>query len=122
MIGVLFGSDVVGGPNVENRRVTAIGEAQRLPGKAADTHIQKSASEPRVKAVLVRLIEGIGRRFDRRRQADVERLNGPLSLDEAWVGGWYGRSRALQDALLRGSVNAGGKSQPEPKTWDDKLD
>jgi len=122
MIGVLFGSDVVGGPNVEKRTVTAIGKAQRLPGKAAHAPIQKSASEARAKALLVRLIEGVRRRFDGRRQADVERLDRPLSLDEAWVGGWYGRSRALQDALLRGSVNAGGKSQPEPKTWDDKLD
>ena len=122
MIGVLCGSDVVGGPNVEKRTVTAIGEAQRLPGNAADAHIQKSASEPRSKALLVRLIDGIVRRFDRRRRADVERLNGPLSLDEAWVGGWYGHSRALQDALLQGSLNAGGKSKPEPKTWDDKLD
>ena|SRR5437588_8159563 len=122
MIGVLFGSDVVGGPNVEKRTVTPIGEAQRLPGKAANAHIQKSTSEARAKALLVRLIEGIGRRFDRRRQADVEHLDRPLSLDEEWAGGWYGRSRSLQDALLRGSLNAGGKSKPEPKTRDDKLD
>src|SRR5207244_11163498 len=111
MIGVLVGSDVVGGANVEKRTVTAIGGAQRLSGKAEDAHIHKSASEARAKALLVRLIEGIGRGFDRRRQADVERLDSPLSLDEAWVGGRYGRSRALQDALVRGRLNAGGKSK-----------
>lgn len=59
---------------------------------------------------------------ERRRQADIERLNRPLNLDEAWVGGWYERSRALEDGLLHGSLNAGGKAKHEPKNWDDRLD
>jgi hypothetical protein len=122
MIEVFFGSDVMGGPNVGKPAVTAIGEAQRVPGKAADAYIQNSASETRAKALLARLIGSIGRRFERRRQADIERLNGPLSLDEAWVGGWYGRSHVLQDGLPHGCVNGRGKSKPEPKNWDDRLD
>jgi hypothetical protein len=122
MIAVLFGSNIVSGPNVEKRAVIAIGGAQRVPGKAADAYIQNTVSETRMKALLTRLIGSIVRRFERRRQADIEHLDRPLSLDEAWVGGWYGRSRVLQDGLLHGSLNAGGKSKPEPKTWDDSLD
>ena len=121
MSAILIGSNIVDGANVEKRAVTAIGEAQRVPSKAADAYLQNTVSETRVKALLTWLFS-IGRRFERRRQADIERLSRPLSLDEAWVGGWYGRSRVLQDGLLHESLNAGGKTKPEPKNWDDRLD
>jgi hypothetical protein len=122
MSAILIGSNIVDGANVEKRAVTAIGEAQRVPSKAADAYLQNTVSETRVKALLTWLFGSIGRRFERRRQADIERLSRPLSLDEAWVGGWYGRSRVPQDGLLHKSLNAGGKAKPEPKSWDDRLD
>ena len=83
---------------------------------------QCAANETRVQALLTRLIAGIERRFERRRQADIVRLNGPLNFDEAWAGGWYGRSREVQDGLMQRHLNAGGKAPPEPNTRDHILD
>jgi len=83
---------------------------------------QCAANETRVQALLTRLIAGIERRFERRRQADIGRLIGPLNFDEAWAGGWYGRSRELQDGLMQRHLNAGGKAPPEPKRREHSLD
>ena len=83
---------------------------------------QCAANETRVQVLLARLVGRIERRFERRRQADIVRLNRPLNFDEAWVGGWYGRSRELQDGLMQRRLIAGGKTPPEPKTRDHILD
>ena len=122
MIAVLFGRNIVGGPNVEKRALTSIGEAERVPGNAADTILQDTVSKTRAKDFVTRLIGSIGRRLERRRQADIERPSGPLSLDEAWAGGWYGHSRLLQEGLFHGSLNSARTRKPEPKNWDDRLD
>lgn len=122
MIAVLFGSNLVGGANVEKRALIAVGEAERVPGKAANAHLQDAVRKTRAKDFVTRLIGSIGRTLERRGQADLERLNKPLSLDEAWVGRWYGRSRLLQEGLLHGSLNSARTPKSEPKSWDDRLD
>jgi hypothetical protein len=120
MNAVLIGSNTVSVPNAGKHAVTAVGETERVSRKAVSAYIQMSRA--RVKAFLTRLIGGIGRTLERRRQADIQRLNRPLSLDEAWAGGWYGRSRLLQEGLLHGSLNSAQTRKPEPKNWDDRLD
>ena len=120
MIAVFFSSNCVGVPDAGKHTVTPIGETEHVSGKAVNAYIQMSKA--RAKTFLTRLIADIGRWLERRRQADIERLNRPLSLDEAWAGGWYGRSRLLQEALLHESLNTARTPKPEPKNWDDRLD
>jgi hypothetical protein len=123
MIAILFGGNTVGVPQVRKCALTAVGEAEHLLGKAVDdARLQDAVEKTRAKDFVTRLFGAIGRRLERRRLADIDLLNRPLSLDEAWAGGWYGRSRVLQEGLLRGSANTGRKLNPEPKNWDDRLD
>ena len=123
MIAILFGGNTVGVPQVRKCALTAVGDAEHVFGKAVDdARLQDTVEKTRAKDFLTRLIGSIGRRLERRRRADIEPLNRPLSLDEAWGGGWYARSRILQEGLLRGSVSTGRYSNPEPKNWDDRLD
>lgn len=123
MIAILFGGNIVGVPQVRKCALKAVGEAEHVVGKAADdARLQDTVERTRAKDFVTRLIGAVGRRLERRRLADIDLLNRPLSLDEAWAGGWYGRSRVLQEGLLPGSVNTGRKSNPEPKNWDDRLD
>ena len=120
MNAVLIRSNTISVPNAEKHAVIAVGETKHVSGKAVNAYIQMSGA--RVKALLARLIGGIGRRLEPRRQVDIEGLNRPLSLDEAWTGGWYGRSRLLREGLLHGSLNTARTPKPEPKNWDDRLD
>jgi hypothetical protein len=76
----------------------------------------------RVESVLSRVVRGIGQLRERQRQAEIARRNSPLSLDDAWAGGWYARSRAMQEALLQRECSAGAKPVQPTQDWDDKLD
>jgi hypothetical protein len=107
-------------PNAAIHSVTASVEMEHVSGNVIRTYVQ--GSRARAQAFLIRLIEGIGRRLERRRHADVERLSGPLSLDEAWTGAWYGRGRLLQEALFQNGLKTAGSPKPEPKDWDNRLD
>lgn len=122
MIAVRSGPSFAGVPNVENRALISMGGAERGLGIPAEVLLRDTASEPRVKDFVTRFLSSIGRRFERRRQADAECPTRPLSLDEAWAGGWYGRSRMLQEGLLNGSLNSARTRKPEPINWDDRLD
>jgi hypothetical protein len=64
----------------------------------------------------------IGRMCERRRRAEIARRSSPLSLDDAWAGAWYARSRLLQQTLLQQRGPASMKLAPPPLDWDDKLD
>lgn len=69
---------------------------------------------------VARMLGRIGELLERRRQAERARRNRPLSLDDAWAGGWYAQSRMSAHALLQRS---GPKGAPPPQQdWDDKLD
>lgn len=123
MIAILFGGNIVGVHQVRKCALSAVGEAEHvLGGTADDARLQDTVEKTRAKDFVTRLFGAIWRRLERRRLADIDLLNRPLSLDEAWAGGWYGRSRVLHEGLLRGSVNTGRKLNPEPKNWDDRLD
>jgi hypothetical protein len=71
---------------------------------------------------LAFVVRGIGRMRERRRQAEIARRDSPLNLDEAWTGGWYARSRILQEALLQRESSTSAKLAPRRQDWDDKLD
>lgn len=100
--------------------VATLRATEHVSGNLLSAYIQ--ASKASVQAFLVRLTEGIGRRLEDLRQADVERLSRPLSLDEAWTGGWYERSRLLQKGLSQGRPVRGQSPKPHPQSWDDRLD
>jgi hypothetical protein len=122
MIAVSSGRRLVGVPNVEKRALVSISEVERGLGVVAETLLRNTAGKTRVKDLVTRLLGSIGRRLERRGQADTDCPGRPLSLDEAWAGGWYGRSRMLQEGVLNGSLNAARTRKPEPMNWDDRLD
>jgi hypothetical protein len=120
MNAVLIDRNAVFDSSAEKHSVTALGAPEHMSGNLVSAYIQ--AGKASVQAFLIRLIEGIGRGLERHRQADVERLSKPLSLDEAWTGGWYERSRLLQKGLSQGSPNTAQSPKLDPKNWDDRLD
>ena len=78
--------------------------------------------ELRVARSLALVVRRIGRMLERRRHAEIARRSGPLSLDDAWAGGWYARSQILQEALLQRGCLTSAKPSPRRLDWDDKLD
>ena len=71
---------------------------------------------------LIAAARRFGQVLERRRLAEIERQDSPLSLDDAWAGGWYARSRKQQEALLVPAYAATAQSAPQRQDWDDKLD
>jgi hypothetical protein len=71
---------------------------------------------------LITAARRVGQVLERRRLAEIERQDRPLSLDDAWTGGWYARSRMQQEALLVPAYAATAQSARQPQDWDDKLD
>jgi len=71
---------------------------------------------------LALVVDRIGRILERRRQVEVAMRNDPLTLDDAWAGGWYARSQVLQDALLQRGCTTSAQPAPSRIDWDDKLD
>ena len=120
MNAVLIDRNAVFVSSAEKHSVTALGATEHASANVVRAYIH--ASKARVQAFLIRLIEGIGRGLEHNRQVDVERLSRPLSLDEAWTGGWYERSRLLQKGLSQGSPNTAQSPKVDPKNWDDRLD
>jgi hypothetical protein len=111
---------------VSNNRISDFIDV-RKPAFAATS--QDSAScvvdgggELRVARSLALVVHGIGRILERRRHAEIARRSNPLSLDDAWTGGWYARSRILQDALQQRGCSTSAKPAPRWLDWDDKLD
>jgi hypothetical protein len=72
--------------------------------------------------LLDRVIRRIAQARRRRSEAAIARLKSPLSLDDAWVGGWYGRDHALRQALRQHGSSTGATSAHDRQDWDDKLD
>ena len=72
--------------------------------------------------LLSLVVHRSGLMLERRRLAKIARQNSPLSLDDAWAGGWYAHSRMLQEALLRPAYATSAQSAPHRQDWDDKLD
>jgi hypothetical protein len=60
--------------------------------------------------------------LERRREAEMARRNVPLSLDDAWAGGWYARSRMLQDSLPQRERPTDATPATHIQDWDDRLD
>jgi hypothetical protein len=61
---------------------------------------------------LGRAFAGLREFFRRERERDAERarVNGPLSLDDSWTGGWYERRRQVAESLAR--QNAERQARP----------
>jgi hypothetical protein len=70
---VLIDRNAVFVASAEKHSVTALCATQHVSGNVVSANRQ--ASKARVQAFLIRMIEGIGRRLERPRQADVERLS-----------------------------------------------
>ena len=78
----------------------------REPAFAATTQetaptIDDAAGELRAARSLALIVHRIGQVLERRRQAEIARRNSLPSMDDSWAGGWYARSRILQEALLQ---------------------
>jgi len=84
--------------------------------------IDDARGELRAKLSLASVVHQIGQMLERRRQAEIGRRNSPLSLDDAWAGGWYARSRILPEPLLQRGRSTGANLAPRRQDWDDKLD
>jgi hypothetical protein len=84
--------------------------------------IRDLGGESRARTFLAWVFRRIGQMLERHRQAEVLRRNSPLSLDDAWIGGWYARSRILQEAMLQRECSKRAGPLPRRQDWDDKLD
>jgi hypothetical protein len=91
-------------------------------GQEAAHRIDHARDRLRAAGPLALVVHRIGQMFERRRHAEVARRSSPLSLDDAWAGGWYARSRMLQEALLQQAGSTSAKPAPRQPDWDDKLD
>jgi hypothetical protein len=91
-------------------------------GQESAPCIDDAGGELRVARSLALVFHRIGRILERRRHAEIARRNGPLSLDDAWAGGWYARSQILQEALLQRVCSTSAKPAPRRLDWDDRLD
>jgi hypothetical protein len=74
----------------------------RVPthGHTANGSYPGSANAARARGIIARAVAVLEAVFERRRSASSGRTRGPISLDDAWTGGWYERDRALQAALI----------------------
>jgi hypothetical protein len=111
---------------VSNGRLPVCTDA-RTPAFATSGHgavgrIDDARGQLPVAHSLALVVAWIGRLLERRRHAEIARRNSPLSLDDAWVGGWYGRSHMLQEALLQQRCSTRAEPAPRRLDWDDKLD
>ena len=87
-------------------------------GQESTPCIDDAGGQLRVASSLGLVFHRIGRILERRRHAEIARRNGPLSLDDAWAGGWYARSQIL----LQRVCSTSAKPAPRRLDWDDRLD
>jgi hypothetical protein len=97
-------------------------DAFAAPAKEIVPRIDGMGGEFRAARSLALVVRRIGQMRERRRQAEIARRNAPLSLDDAWAGDWYARSRILQEALLQRQCSTSAKPTPLRQDWDDRLD
>jgi len=90
--------------------------------KETALRIDDTGGEFRAVRLLALVVRRVEQMRERRRCAEDIRLDGPLSLDDAWAGGWYARSRILQGALLQRRCSTSAKPAPLRRDWDDALD
>jgi len=81
-----------------------------------------TAGTPRRHDLLANAVRWAGRVLERRRLAEIAWQKRPLSLDDAWAGGWYARSRSLQQALVQHDRRAHAAPASSTQDWDDRLD
>jgi len=72
--------------------------------------------------MLANALRWAGQVLERRRLAEIAWQKRPLSLDDAWAGGWYARSRSLQQALVQHDRRAHAAPASSTQDWDDRLD
>jgi hypothetical protein len=90
--------------------------------KDSGSHFVDAGVGLRVARSFALVVRQIGRMLERHRHAEIARQSGPLSLDDAWAGGWYARSQIRQEALLQRGCPTSAKPSPRRLDWDDKLD
>lgn len=115
MIAVFSKGSISGFIDVREHAFAAI--AQPTAPRVRDTEGELCAE-----SFLASVVRRIGRMLERRRKAEIARRNSPLSLDDAWAGGWYARGRVLQEALFQREGSTSTKPAPRRQDWDDKLD
>lgn len=84
-----------------------------------------AAGAPRSTAsrLVARLVELLDAMHRRRQDVATTRRNGPLSHDDAWVGGWYARNGAILEAALpRDRARTPAVPAVRRQHWDDRLD
>jgi hypothetical protein len=111
---------------VSNGRLSDITDVREhvfaATAKETALRIDGTGGELRTARSLALVVHRIEQMVERRRHAEIARRNGPLSLDDAWAGGWYARSRILQEALLQRQCSASATPAPPRQDWVDKLD
>jgi len=120
MNAILIDRNAVFVSSAEKHSATGLCATERVSGNRVTAYIK--ASKASVEAILVRLSEPILGGPARHAQAEADRLSRPLSLDEAWTGRWYERSRMLQKTVAQAIPNRTQSTKPYPRNWDDRLD
>lgn len=84
--------------------------------------LRETQGELRADSFFAPVLRRILRTLEGRRLAEIARRTGPLSLDDAWAGDWYARSRERQAAVYQQACSTDTKPAPRRQDWDDRLD